>query len=386
MAAALAICITRVALGSDAYIPKNDEEVLETLPRALLSSRKEIDFLRSRLKTEPTNAEIAAELASRYMQMGSDEGDPRYYGYARAALEPWWDKDHIAPAVLALRAKLKEKDHLYNAAASDLKLLLEQQPRDAQAWINLANIYRVQGEYVKAKEIGEKLSEFAGRVPTILCTAPIRSLTGEAEEAYLELEQAKPLALEKFPGTVSWILTMQAEIAVALGHEDQAEQHFLEGLESAPANFYLLRSYADFLLDHRRESEVLHLLGDHQRDNGVLLRLAIAANRLGQEPEASQWQKQLQTRFDEIRLRGNEPHGRFESRFALEILGDPQRAVELAQANWQKQKEIRDSRILLEAAIAADNPVAARPVLDFLALHATQHEALIRLTKELERP
>ncbi len=380
----LTICLTSVGAASDAYIPKTDEEVLETLPRTLLANRTEFEKLRERQRNNPENSDLAVKLANQYVQLGNAEGDPRYYGYARAALGPWWNTEEIEPEALALRAKLKEKDHRYDEAATDLKLLLEQEPRDAQAWINLANIYRVQGKYAQATEVGRKLDEFAGPIPTMLCNAPIMALTGQAEQAFAQLKELMPLAQEQFPSTESWILTMQAEIAVALGRDTEAEEVFLSGLEADPTNLYLLRSYADFLLDRGRESEVLDRLAEHQSDNGILLRLAIAARRLGNEPEASQWQRQLQTRFDEIRLRGSEPHGRFESRFALEVLDDPQRALELAQANWEKQKEIRDTRIFLEAAIAAEDPQAAQPVLEFLKKHGTEHAALSKLVEELD--
>jgi hypothetical protein len=83
-------------------------------------------------------------------------------------------------------------------------------------------------------------------------------------------------------------------------------------------------------------------------------------------------------------LRGDQPHGRFEARFELVLRNDPRRALALAQANWQQQKQAGDARNLLEAAIAANDPAAAQPVLQFLKENRTQDVTLERLARQLE--
>ena len=57
---------------------------------------------------------------------------------------------------------------------------------------------------------------------------------------------------------------------------------------------------------------------------------------------------------------------REESRFHLRLLGDAQGALQLAQRNWDVQREPADARVLLEAALAANDRRAAQPVIDWL--------------------
>ncbi|MDA0659464.1 MAG: hypothetical protein O2931_11195 [Planctomycetota bacterium] len=174
------------------------------------------------------------------------------------------------------------------------------------------------------------------------------------------------------------------EVARALGQEQLAEDHFLAGLKEDPRNFYLLRAYADLLIDVGRASETLPLLQPHLADEGILLRAAIAAAQKGGDPQAAaDLRNRLKDHFQEIRLRASEPHGKFESRFELELNHNPQRALDLAVANWKKQKEISDARTLLEAAVVLKDRAAAQPVVDFLTEHRTQHVVLQRLMAEL---
>jgi len=98
----------------------------------------------------------------------------------------------------------------------------------------------------------------------------------------------------------------------------------------------------------------------------LLLRLALAGQSLG-APELSGHVADLAERFAEARMRGDTVHQREEARFNLHLLKQPDDALRLAQTNWGVQREPWDARLLLEAALAADQPAAARPALDWLA-------------------
>jgi tetratricopeptide (TPR) repeat protein len=381
----VALAIAASVASADPYIPADDNEVLETLPRELLSSRDELTSLRRQLANDPKNTELAAIVATRYLQLSKRESDPRFNGYAQAAIRPWWDDVRPPTEVLRLRAKLKERDHRYDDALADLRLLLEGQPRDVQAWIELANIYWVQGKYAEARAACDNLSKFADPIETTICRVPILAVTGKAEEAYASLREIVPTVSERWPSAMQWILTMQAEIAQSLGQHDKAEAHYRAGLAKNPYDFYLLRAYADLLLDRGRNEEVLPLLREHTVDTGILLLAAIAAHRSGQESLAAEWRTQLASRFEETRLRGDLPHGKFEARYELELVNDPQQALAVAAANWRLQKAPRDTRNVLEAAIAAKEPAAARAALEFLKEHGTQDVVLAKLAEQLER-
>ena len=373
------------AFAAEPFKPSTDDEVLVVLPAALMANRSEMAALKKQLISEPANEQLAANIALRYVQIGNSEGDPRYYGYARAAVERWWEATSPSATIRSVRAKLKEKDHLYKEALEDLKQIVEIQPRDAQAWIEIANLYRVLGEYDLALEVGDRLEQFAGEVPTALCRAPIWALTGRAKDADELLTNILPAARKDFPSTVHWIMTVRAEIASAMGHADVVEQHYRDGLADEPGNLQLIRRFADFLIDHDRADEALSLTAESTADNGVLLAAAIAAKRVGDQEKLAGFQDQLESRFEEIRLRGGQPHGRFEARYLLELNGDAPAALKVALLNWERQKEIQDTRIVLESAIAAGDRDAAEPVLQFLAEENTHHAVLDRLVDQLQQ-
>ena len=380
------LCLTLTAThAAEPFRPQTDAEILERLPRVWGSQRSQLSTLCRQLAQDRNNSELAVAVASNYLRIGNLDGDPRFYGYARAALQPWWNDEQAEAEVLMLRAKLKEKDHQFDQSLADLQLVTQAQPDHVQAWTEMASIYGIQGRYSLAMHACDRLSEYASESQSSLCRIPIQAMSGKAKSAYEKLNSIADEAQQSWPAAASWIVAMQSQIAWSLGLDEQAQRHFRVGSANHPADKYLLRQYADFLIDRGRNTEAISLLRDHLRDNGILLRTAIAAKRDGQLQLAGELQSQLAKRFEEIRLRGDQPHGRFESRFELELNDNPIRALEIALDNWKKQKQIRDTRNVLEAALAADQAAAARPVLEFLAENQTEDLVLTQLAEKLTR-
>ena len=78
-------------------------------------------------------------------------------------------------------------------------------------------------------------------------------------------------------------------------------------------------------------------------------------------------------------------HIREEARFTLHLLNDPNKALQLAQENWQVQKEPADARILLESALAAQDAASIETMRDWLKKTGLEDIELERLlTKTLQ--
>ncbi len=65
----------------------------------------------------PNDPAPAIALATAYVRASRAEGDPRFLGYAQAALAPWWKDPEAPTAVLMLRATILQSRHEFDAAA-----------------------------------------------------------------------------------------------------------------------------------------------------------------------------------------------------------------------------------------------------------------------------
>ena len=379
----LCACLPLLALAAP-YTPKDGGAVIEQLPRRADATQSELRGLRQRLDATPRDLDLAASLAQRYIALARSETDPRYLGYAQAALAPWWRQAAPPIPVRLLRATILQSTHHFGPALQDLDAVIAQQPQNAQAWLTRATVLTVQGDYAQATAACARLSTLTTQLVTVTCLANIASVTGRAASS----ERLLDLTLQRSSGAApeldSWAATLLAEMAARRGENAIAEARYRQALARQPRDSYLLGAYADFLLDQRRPQDVVKLLQDQQRIDALLLRYALALQALpGQQTAFLAAKAELAARFNAAMQRGDTVHQREQARFALFLQHDIPAAVQLAQQNWAIQKEVPDMRIVLEAALAARNYAAAQPVLAWIAANGVEDVALQRLVRQL---
>jgi Tfp pilus assembly protein PilF len=366
VAACLALWLTAGPAAAAPYKPSSDAQPLETLPQRPGDARwRELRALRQVLAANPQDAQRAAELASRYIAEAMASGDPRLAGRAQAVLAPWWHDPAPPPEVRVARATVLQYGHQFDAATADLQAALAQQPDSAEGWAWLVAVSLVRADVAQARQACQRLAPLAAPLVGSACLAQIDALTGQPGVAAERLRQALQQDRQADAAQRLWALTRLAEAEQRQGRHAAAEAAYRQALALDAADAYLLAAYADLLLDQGRPAEVVVLLKDHTRADALLLRAAIAAQAVA-APEAARWRAELAARFAAAALRGDALHQKEEARFVLALQGDAPRALKLAARNFELQREPSDARLLLEAALAAGQPAAAEPAIDWL--------------------
>jgi predicted Zn-dependent protease len=368
---------------SEPYRPTDDAQILERLSfNAADPVARELDSLRTDLRQNPRNLESAVKLAARYIERGRSEGDPRFLGHAQAILSPWWSEPAPPPPVLLLRATIRQNTHEFDQALADLDQVLAAQPASAQAWLTKASILQVQARYVEARRSCQRLARLAASHVLLGCLSDVAGLTGQSAKSRELLRQV--LSESTVSGRERiWIATIVAETAARTGAPREAEQYFAEAFKVGIKDQYLLGAYADFLLDQHRYQDVISLLQSETKADGLLLRLTLAEQAL-KRPALQNHTAELAARFAAARERGTTVHVREEARFTLTLLHDTERALSLAQANWNVQREPADARILLESALAGKQRAAAQPVFDWREANHVEDQRLQQLAQQIQ--
>ena len=364
------------------FTPRSDDEVVEKLPAATDAAARSVESLRRQLAARPDDAALRLDIAQRYFDLAMAQGDPRYVGYAASALAPLEKSSAGNPRYWLLRGLIQQYSHDFDAALASLAKAssLDAGAVDPVTW--RAAIRMVQAQYAEAKAECRRLVQIAPGLLAQGCLAYAQAATGELEGAYTGLVKALKDTTKPTAGLTLWLSTRLAEMAWRLQRFDEAERHYKTALALGITDQFLLGSYADFLLARGRPSEVLALLNGGEHSDVLLLRLALAGKAAG-DPRAADWAKQLNERFEDANRRGDKLHEQEAARWALDIAGDAKKAVQLATSNYTKQKEARDAEILLRAALAAKEPSAAKPALDWLRESKYQDPALQQLAAQL---
>jgi Tfp pilus assembly protein PilF len=364
------------------YVPSSDAEVLQEVPSIRDPAVSEMKSLRAALDIAPKSLPAAIHLAGAYVDYGRQVGDAHYAGYAEAVIAPWMTQARPPPGVLVTQAAILQYRHQFGDARVLLQKTLALDRSNAQAWLTLATLDMVQGEYPSAGKDCSQVTANAGLELGLACAANLRSYTGHARQSLALLHQAEA-AGDAVPASYqAWVQGLIAESAERLGDWPLAESHYLSALKWLPRDNFLLVAYADFLLDRARPKEVLTLLADYAQSDTAFLRIALAQAALHSE-QAGRYTWIMAARFEALTLRGSDFFGREQARFALELQHDPQAALDMAQRNWQIQREPWDTRLLLEAAKAAGKPWAAAQALDFLQKAKLEDPIIEPLAREL---
>ena len=283
---------------------------------------------------------------------------------------------------LMARAMIRQYLHDFSGALADLSQLVRLEPHNGRAWALRKVVNTVLANYEEARTDCERMRGLLSELTVTACFSILDAMTGHAKGGYESLTKALDRHPDARPVQRLVVQTVLAEMADQMGQSSTAEQHFKNARSLDNSDRYLLARYADFLLDSGRPQEVVALLRRSADSDVLMLRLALAEKKL-KSGTAERHRVQLLSRFEAARLRGDRSHAGEEARFTLSILEQRPEALRLAQENWKAQREPRDARILLEAAVAVGDVQAARPVLDWLARSRNEDVYLNRLARQL---
>ncbi len=344
-------------------VPTRDDEVIERLPARLTGVKRLIAEGQTGEARDPVKA---AARARALLDDARDRGDPRYAGYALAAIAPWKNDSRAPPPIVILQATLAQYQHDFDGSRRMLEAVLQRDPGNPQAMLTLATIARVQGRYTDSDRACRSV---AAPVYQAACVAENLALRGQTDAARTSLRSLLGLATRGGSDALDvqrWLTTTLAELEERAGHDDAADLAFRAALGMG-RDSYLTLDYADFLLAHGRMREADRILTKEPMPygDGVLLRLAIVRKGLG-APDAKALADEMRERFAAARERGDaiSIHGRELARQLYALEGDAKDAVVVARENLRIQKEPADFLVMAEAARAANDRAALREVAD----------------------
>ena len=365
------------------YTPASDADIVERLPgRASDPATRRVDSLRKQLAARPGDTDLRVEIARRYFDMAMAQGDPRYVGYASAAIAPLVKTAPANADYALVLGLIQQFSHEFEPALASLAKASQLNPTSPEPLLWRSAIFMVQARYPEAALECQRVAPLADPLLGLGCSAYVEATTGQLEAAFEKLSAAVKNAPQAAPELLLWQGTRLAEMAWRLGRFDAAEGYFKSALKQGVTDQFLLGAYADFLLARQRPAEVISLLADWERSDILLLRLALAGKATG-DKRSTDWAAQLRDRFVAAALRGDRLHEQEAARFELDIEGHAAKALNLASANYKIQKEPRDAEILMRAAVAAKQAKTAQVALDWLRSSRYQDPALEALAQQL---
>ncbi|MEO1135836.1 MAG: hypothetical protein AAFW68_04380 [Pseudomonadota bacterium] len=349
----LAVTISLSTTHAGAH-PRGHEHADQTEGSARSSSNShddQLDAFQQLLDASPTDEKTAVAYARYAVSKARRLGDTDLLRQAEHALSPWDDNANVANEVLIVRANIKQIDHRFDDALSDLEIVLRRQPSNPQALLSRAFILATTGDAKSGIKDCAALKPNVSLVIRETCAARLSSLTGALDASQRRMKAVLQIARTADSEERNFALAVAAEIAQRNGAADLAEQYYSALLATDPESVFARAAYADFLLNENNRAAALEVIGDAPHTEALLLLSALGGNNTN-DALSIKSADELSARMASDRISGDFSHAREYARFAFDYLNDPELALVFAQENWRVQKEPIDARILARAAIA----------------------------------
>lgn len=328
-------CLFAQNLGARVWTPPTDDTpVLELGPRSAPIS--------AAASAWPMDQALSS--AAAHLEQLQRSGNPRHYQAIQTLTNPWLDTPSAAPVLLA---RAQQHQHRFDAALQTLHQHPTNPKHQAEASLLEAAILRLQGLYALALQACGRIR--ANSAERLLCEWPVRSLSGELDDAINHLTQ---MSTEELDASLRrWRHSELAEMHERAGKDDAALRHWLSALQFDNHDPFIATATADLLIRTDRANAALKLLETLPSLDPVLIRRAQAAHSLGKN-DALTLAEQIWQRLQLADQVHGQAHPREFTQTAL-MLDRDQDALEWARRNWTLQKEPLDARLLLIAAQAA---------------------------------
>lgn len=310
-----------------------------------------IEKLSARAPKLSTPADLVPALRQA-ISLARQTADPRYLGQAQAMIGSLWSSPQASYEIATLQATIEQSRHEFAQARKTLQsALAKPTPSNAQAWLTLATIERVQGNYAAALQACKSITEPAAQLYAQACLLETQSLQGQwavAREGFNALLRG----LQQ-PSQQAWLLSLSAENEERAGNAAAALKHYALSL-SLGSDGYTALAYADALLRQKQSAAAIVVLQNQPSSDAVLIRRAQAYKVLGDTKFAG-IADELNARFTAAALRtdNNAGHAREQALHALHVQGNPRAALAFAQTNLTLQKEPIDWLIAMQSASLA---------------------------------
>lgn len=333
--ASIWLCLLTVAANTQAspITPASDNTILEKLGPRLQRPRA------------PAELVPAVQQA---IQLARKTADPRYLGQAQALIGAQWSNPKAGYELLTLQATIEQSRHEFAQARKTLQIALKQPtPSHAQAWLTLATIERVQGNYAAAEAACKSIITPAAQLYAQACLLETQSLQGQWNDARQGIKAL--LGQQRLPGQQAWLQSLMAENEERAGDTPAALKLYAASL-TFENDGYTAIAYADALLRSQQAAQAISALQNQPASDSVLIRRATAFKQLG-DPQYQRLADELASRFDASAQRGESPgHAREQAQHELLVRGNAQAALNFAQSNLKLQREPLDWLIAIQSA------------------------------------
>lgn len=379
----LVAALTSNAWAQPRLVPANDAIVLPASVHAQNPQAKSLRELEQAWRQNRNDMPVALRYARAVFLLGLTEGDLRWYGAAKAALQPWWSATTLPADAHFLRALVKQGFHEFKGGIDDLGAAITLDPTQSEYWSWRFSLHLLTANMEAARAdcaaIGQRFGNDEGQA----CSATLLYRTGQPQQAIPLFNRLVDLPDYQGPFTQDWLRYHQGEAYRVAGQYEQAIAVWEKHLQARPAS-HLIRLTLVELLNQQSQFAKARRLAESPSPTDALLVQSLLASRGLNDGQTQRLADQFENRMNNQALRGETLIERPTMVYLITYGRDNAQGLKLAADNWSTQNEPADAVLLVQAALKANQPKQAEPVLTWMTATGYTDPVLKALATELQ--
>lgn len=365
------------------YMPAPDAVVLSTSVHALSQGPASLRSLDQAWRRNPQDQAAALAYARAVFLMGLTEGDLRWYGSAKAALQPWWTATALPADGYFLRGLVKQGFHDFAGGLADVSQAIALDEARPEFWSWRFALHLLVSNMDAARQDCATIGRLFGTDELAVCQAILQYRSGQAGQAAARLKQLVALPDYAGPLAQDWLRLHWGEALRTAGQYDDAIQAWQAHLTQRPGAHPIRLALAE-LLNAQGRPAAAKSVANVPNPSDALLVQSLLASRTLKDGDTARLAAQVAARFGSQDLRKESLIERPQMVYLIHYGHDVQAGLAMALANWRDQQEPADAVLLLQAALLTNQPKAGAGVIEWMRKTGYTEPALVALMQRIQ--
>lgn len=365
------------------FMPAATDVVLSTSVHTVDAGAASLRTLDQAWRRNPQDQDAALAYARAVFLIGLTEGDLRWYGSAKAALQPWWTATALPADGHFLRGLVKQGFHDFAGGIADISQAIALEDARPEFWSWRFALHLLVSNMDAARQDCMSIGRLFGADELAVCQAILQYRSGQASVAAARFKQI--VALPGFAGPLAqdWLRLHWGEALRTAGQHDEAIKVWQAHLARRTAAHPIRLALAELLNAQGRHAAAKTVAAVTNPSDALLVQSLLASRTL-KDGDTARLAAQVQARFQSQALRREELIERPQMVYLIQYGQDIKAGLALAAANWRDQQEPADAVLLLEAALLGNQPKAGAPVLDWMRKTGYTEPTLAALAQRVQ--
>lgn len=382
-AAAWGLSSAPAAIAQARFTPPAAQIVLPSSVHTANGQRGALRDIEQAWRKAPKDLDASLRYARAVFLIGLTEGDLRWYGSAKAALQPWWTATTLPAQGYYLRALVRQGFHDFQGGIQDLNAAIAADPTQSEFWSWRFSLHLLTSDMAAARADCQEIERRFGADEGNACLATLLYRTGQAQRAVELLDVLVERPDFQGGSAQDWLRFHQGEAHRTLGQNQRAIDIWEAHLKRRPETHGVRVALTD-LLNQQGQFALAKRYAASKSPTDALLVQALLASQGLRDGETAALAEQVEGRLQSQALRQETLIERPQMIYMIRYGRHVAAGLTLAADNWTTQNEPADAVLLAEAALHQKQPKAAEPVLRWMEKTGYADPVLAPLAQQLK--